>query len=155
MAVHSTIGFLIFLYTCRKISIFYIYCEYLITKRALLFLIFAPFASLLLLLLSNHYFGNFVRFNFGRIYMIVETNLTHCFCTANFKGHYLPPLRSRFKNNARQLGQLSTPLPRPQFAFILFLYFILVQSIIFVLEMICYASYRLKAATLFLQEKDN
>ena len=62
------------------------------TKRVPLFLDFAPLLTCCYLLLSNHYFINFVGFNFGRVYMIVETNLTQCFCTPNFKGHYLLPV---------------------------------------------------------------
>ena len=38
--------------------------------------------------------------------MILETNLTQCFCTLNFKGHCFPP----FKNIARR-ETISLPAP--------------------------------------------
>ena len=41
----------------------------------------------------NRYFINFVRFNFNRVLIIVETGLTKYFCLVNFKGFC--PLCSR------------------------------------------------------------
>ena len=39
----------------------------------------------------NQYFRKFIVINFGRDHMIVETDLTQCFCLDNFKGNQLPP----------------------------------------------------------------
>ena len=65
----------------------------------LLFLDFAPLLTYCYLLLSNHYFINFVKFNFSRVYMIVEANTNQCFGTATFKEHIChlgPALPPRF-----------------------------------------------------------
>ena len=58
-------------------------------ERVLLFL---DFAALRTYCLSKYYFINFVKSNFGRVYIIVEINLIQWYCTANFKRHYLPQL---------------------------------------------------------------
>ena len=37
--------------------------------------------------------------------MIVGTNLTQCFCTANFKGHYLPTCAFHFEKSMWQFKE--------------------------------------------------